>query len=89
MEQAATQAGPVEKFFIPGREPGEGFYWYFVDASDDSPVVVQVNSEGDVTFCGAEAVWYLPSTGRSEYVIEGLFVGPIAQPSIKQGKLEG
>ncbi|WP_175927418.1 hypothetical protein [Burkholderia cepacia] len=82
MEHAATQSGTAEKFVAPGREPGKGFYWYFVDASDVSPVVVEVNNEGEVTFCGAEAIWFLPSTGRSEFLIEGLFVGPIARPTI-------
>lgn len=77
-----TRLASIEKFPVPGREPDKGFYWYFQDASDATPVVVEVNDRGEVMFCGQEAFLYLPSTGSSEYVINGLFVGPITHPSI-------
>lgn len=70
------------RFIVPGTEPAPGFYWYYQNAVDNAPVVVQVNHKAEVEFCGQEGFFYLPSTGSDEYVISGVFVGPITPPTI-------
>ena len=70
----------MQRFIVPGTEPQPGFYWYVENASK-SPVVVEVNDRGEVSFCGQEGFFYLPSTGSDAYVINGMFVGPITPPT--------
>lgn len=55
-----------------------GFYWYF--EAGDEPEVVRVTRDGEVHFCGSEAFGYLPSTGATDYVLLGEFIGPITAP---------
>lgn len=55
-----------------------GFYWYLEENCD--PLIVKVGDDGDVLICGQEAFYFLPSTGRTEYVLHGRFVGPISPP---------
>jgi len=61
-----------------------GFYWYF-DA-DCEPEVVQISADGEVYFCHEEGFYFLPTTGKTRFVVHGRFVGPISPP---QDETEG
>lgn len=60
-----------------------GFYWYFKEGQE--PEIVRVLKDGEVHFCGIEAFWWLPATGKSEFVLKGgRFVGPLTAPEAPQ-----